>query len=281
MDSWQPLPNYAGEVFFFTLADSAAIAVEQLRQDCSWNVDNRLAFASKALRALADLQAPVTPDGEPLIHRALDSETVRVRADGSPLFAGWRWARLPLSQTIAPGSAPVVDSRYAAPEVRNGGLATALPSSDVYSLCVVLTELKAVISYILFGLYSCEDLHTNPDQSVHSPADHAFDRLSEKRQGDLLRELARLDPGLESHARVDRYLSGREHLRPLTARDVTTTHKVALLRLEWREDERTSIGRPSRSKPWVASQARSTSRMVVVTHSFGVSRYCLPSSARQ
>ena len=74
---------------------------------------------------------------------------------------------------------------------------------------ITARELKAAVSYILFGLYSCDDIHSSPERSLHSPADHAFDPLSEKRQGDLLRELARLDPGLESHARVDRYLSSR------------------------------------------------------------------------
>lgn len=141
VDTWQPLPNYAGEVFFFTLADSGAISVQQLAQDSSWSIESRLAFASQALRALADLQTTSTPGAEPLIHRAIDSGTVRVRADGSPLFSGWRWARLPTSLTIAPGLSSETAGRHAAPEVQEGGLESARPSSDTYSLCTVLKEL--------------------------------------------------------------------------------------------------------------------------------------------
>jgi serine/threonine protein kinase len=74
---------------------------------------------------------------------------------------------------------------------------------------ITARELKAAISYILFGLYSCDDIHRQPDLPLHAPGDHAFDPLSDNRQGELLRDLARLDPGLEAHARVDRYLSGR------------------------------------------------------------------------
>jgi hypothetical protein len=86
---------------------------------------------------------------------------------------------------------------------------------------ITARELKAAISYILFGLYSCEDLHANPDLSPHSPSDYVFDPESPLRQGELLRELTRLDPGLEAHPRVDRYVArhggvpGREHGAPL------------------------------------------------------------------
>jgi hypothetical protein len=74
---------------------------------------------------------------------------------------------------------------------------------------ITARELKAALSYILFGLYTCEDLHADPSITLHDPADHAFDADSPLRQGELLRELARLDPGLETHAKVDRYLRGR------------------------------------------------------------------------
>ena len=74
---------------------------------------------------------------------------------------------------------------------------------------ITARELKAALSYILFGLFYCEDLHAHPDLPLHDPADHAFDPESAARQGELLRELARLDPALEAHARIDRYLSGR------------------------------------------------------------------------
>lgn len=139
VDSWQPLANYDGEVFFFTLADSSAASVGALAKDVGWSSADRLAFAVRALKALADLQILDNPAGEVLVHRSLDPLNVRVRGDGTPLFAGWGWARLPLALTIAPGTA-LIDTPYAAPEVRHGGMAAATPASDVWSLCKVLTE---------------------------------------------------------------------------------------------------------------------------------------------
>jgi hypothetical protein len=73
---------------------------------------------------------------------------------------------------------------------------------------ITARELKAAMSYILFGLYGCEDLHAKPDLSPHAPSDYVFDPDSPLRQGELLRELTRLDPGLEAHPRIDRYIAG-------------------------------------------------------------------------
>jgi serine/threonine protein kinase len=100
----------------------------------------RIAFAIAALRALAELQTPSTPDGQAVVHRALTPDSVRVRADGKPLFAGWRWARLPEAKTITGPHGPEAQDAYAAPEVRENGLAVADTRSDVYSLCKVLSE---------------------------------------------------------------------------------------------------------------------------------------------
>jgi hypothetical protein len=73
---------------------------------------------------------------------------------------------------------------------------------------ITARELKAALSYILFGIRYCEDLHADVVVTSHVPADFAFDPGSHLRQGDLLRELTRLDPALEAHARIDRYLVG-------------------------------------------------------------------------
>ena len=71
---------------------------------------------------------------------------------------------------------------------------------------ITARELKAALSYILFGTQACEDLHENPVLTPHDPGDFAFNPKSPLRQGDLLRELSRLDPALEAHSRIDRYL---------------------------------------------------------------------------
>lgn len=74
---------------------------------------------------------------------------------------------------------------------------------------ITARELKAALSYILFGTRYCEDLHSDVNLASHAHGEFAFDPGSELRQGDLLRELTRLDPALEAHARIDRYLTGR------------------------------------------------------------------------
>jgi hypothetical protein len=74
---------------------------------------------------------------------------------------------------------------------------------------ITARELKAALSYILFGTRYCSDLHDHPDSPLEYSHDLAFDPLSSLRQGELLRELSRLDPALEAHARLDRYLTGR------------------------------------------------------------------------
>lgn len=140
VDSWQPLPNYDGEIYFFTFADSAAVPVATLANSVDWSSADRLTFAANALRALGDLQALDDVANAPLVHRSLTPLNLRVRANGAPLFAGWGWARLPLGLTIAQGAAST-DDPYAAPEVQLNGLAAATPASDVCSLCKVLVEI--------------------------------------------------------------------------------------------------------------------------------------------
>jgi hypothetical protein len=122
-------------MYFFTLAESGAVKLSELANDPAWTVNDRLSFAARALRAVEELHAPAGANGETVIHRNLTPDTIRVRADGAPLFAGWRWARLPFAQTIAPGPMHEVYDEFTAPEVRAQGLTAALAASDVYSLC--------------------------------------------------------------------------------------------------------------------------------------------------
>ncbi|WP_216074069.1 hypothetical protein, partial [Acinetobacter baumannii] len=64
----QSLPNYAGEMYFFSLADSAALSVATLKNKPDWSAEQRRKFAVRALAALAEFSEGT--DG-PLIHRAL------------------------------------------------------------------------------------------------------------------------------------------------------------------------------------------------------------------
>jgi serine/threonine protein kinase len=84
---------------------------------------------------------------------------------------------------------------------------------------ITARELRGTLSYLLFGVRSCAELHQHPQLDMRNPesmeriGDMAFNPDSPYRQGDLLRELAELDPALEAHPHLDRWLlgdSGRE-----------------------------------------------------------------------
>ncbi|MGV1927921.1 protein kinase domain-containing protein [Agrobacterium tumefaciens] len=138
VDTWQAVPNYAGEMYFFSVGDSSAVPISALRDDPEWTSVQRRDFASRTLAALADF---LEADGGALLHRALDEDSLRVRADNTPLFAGWRWARLTPAQTVGANRPGNQAGDFAAPEVLSGGLAAATPKSDIYSLCAVLAKI--------------------------------------------------------------------------------------------------------------------------------------------
>jgi len=84
---------------------------------------------------------------------------------------------------------------------------------------ITARELRGTLSYLLFGVRTCAELHQHPELDSRNPesmeciGDMAFNPDSPYRQGDLLRELAELDPALEAHPHLDRWLlgdSGRE-----------------------------------------------------------------------
>ncbi|MBI1986918.1 MAG: hypothetical protein HYS70_01045 [Nitrospinae bacterium] len=73
---------------------------------------------------------------------------------------------------------------------------------------ITARELRATLSYIFFGLPYCTDLHENPGPVSGHYYDRAFDPDSPGRQGELLQEMLFLDPALEAHPQIDRYLLG-------------------------------------------------------------------------
>jgi len=74
---------------------------------------------------------------------------------------------------------------------------------------ITARELRATLSYILFGIHYCTDLHESPQLQPAGYWDLAFDPDSPLRQGEVLREFTFLDPGLETHPMIDRHLSGQ------------------------------------------------------------------------
>ena len=69
---------------------------------------------------------------------------------------------------------------------------------------ITVRELRAALVYILFGVHFCSDYH----EGRKSPPywERAFSPVPVGRQGEVLRDLARLDPALEAHPQIDRQL---------------------------------------------------------------------------
>lgn len=79
---------------------------------------------------------------------------------------------------------------------------------------ITTRELRGALSYVLFGVTSCQELHDDPSRIAPAAWDMLFSPDSPYRQGELLRELSALDPALEAHPQLDRWLLGR------TSRDI-------------------------------------------------------------
>ncbi len=71
---------------------------------------------------------------------------------------------------------------------------------------ITMRELRAALVYILFGIHVCDDYHDEATSDTLPYWDRAFAPNSPARQGEVLRELARIDPALEAHPQIDRYL---------------------------------------------------------------------------
>src|ERR1700676_1362470 len=71
---------------------------------------------------------------------------------------------------------------------------------------VTVRELRAALVYVLFGVHFCRDYHAGSDIPALAYWDRAFFADAPDRQGEVLKEIARFDPGLEAHPQIDRYL---------------------------------------------------------------------------
>lgn len=74
---------------------------------------------------------------------------------------------------------------------------------------ITTRELRATVSYVLFGTDTCQEIHELADSPVRRFATRAFDPGSPQRQGEVLAELALLDPALVAEPEVDRTLLTR------------------------------------------------------------------------
>ncbi len=138
LDSYQEVPGYAGEMYFFTVIDPAAPTLKDRLADPSWTLAARLAFARSTIRAILELHGASTQD-EPMVHRNLSPHTILVKHDNTPLISGFECTRIPSEVSVASSSLPAsIDRETAAPEVVAHGLNAADHRSDVYSLCASL-----------------------------------------------------------------------------------------------------------------------------------------------
>jgi serine/threonine protein kinase len=132
VDSYQALPGFAGELFYYSLLLSEAPTLEERAGDAAWDPQARVLFAAETLHALMELHNPEEQDPV-VIHCMLSPAIIRVGNGKRPLFAGWHWARIPTAQTISGAPYPHIAPAFAAPEVLMGGLAAATPASDIFS----------------------------------------------------------------------------------------------------------------------------------------------------
>ena len=71
---------------------------------------------------------------------------------------------------------------------------------------ITARELRAALAFVFFGVHDCAELHENPEIAPPFYWDRAFDATAPYRQGELLAELARFDPALDSNPLLDRAL---------------------------------------------------------------------------
>jgi hypothetical protein len=81
-------------------------------------------------------------------------------------------------------------------------------------------ELRGALSYILFGLTTCDEIHDGVTSELDTFWNRAFDASSERRQGALLGELGVIDPANECDPQTDRHLIERELSGDGHARDL-------------------------------------------------------------
>lgn len=109
---------------------------------------------------------------------------------------------------------------------------------------ITARSLRAALSYILFGYHYCTDLKASSDIKLIHYWDRAFNPKSEHRQGELLSELELLDPALDSHPFIDRYLL-KNNAFPVASEDGNSPNLSSYRRkayFEWPEEKNCEIG---------------------------------------
>ncbi len=142
LDSFQDVPNHAGEMSFFTVLDQDAPSLAERRTDPSWDMKSRLALARSAARAVRELHETVGPDEEPLVHGNLSPDAIRVLHDDSAALLGLADAGgflLHGSTNVEDGDA--LPDPTGAGQVREPAPMPSGPAADLAGLCTSLSLL--------------------------------------------------------------------------------------------------------------------------------------------
>lgn len=142
MDSYQALPDYAGELFFFSLADPSAPTLERRLQDKSWDSASRRIFARSCCLALKELHNHKVDGKLHFVHRNITPKTILVSSNDEPIFTAFHLSKTASTATVATDLSPSKEStEFQSIEVISSGLSAADQRSDVFSLCATLKYL--------------------------------------------------------------------------------------------------------------------------------------------
>lgn len=244
LDSYQPVPGYDGEMFFFTVVDPAAPTIQQRTADPTWSASDRLAFARNTVRALQELHRAVAGD-VPMVHRNLSPQTILVKHDNTPILTGFERTRIPSEVSVGSTSLPdSVDAAFLPPEVRAQGLAAADRRSDVFSLCASLRVLFAdATDSTSEQAVAALDLGLAEDPNARISLDQLDEALAE-----LLGESPAASPAPPARFWTeDQIVRFREHdyriITRLGSGGVGTTFKVVQVDRRTREDLGTYVAK--------------------------------------
>lgn len=146
MDSYQEVPQYPGELTYFSIVDPCSPTLAQRSEDQRWVIDARIEFSKRAIAALAELHAS-SLKGVQFVHRHISPQSLLVGANNQPIFTDFDLARISGSMTLSPNAKMnATEAGYAAPEALTQGLGGTDQRSDVYSLCRTLSSLLATSS---------------------------------------------------------------------------------------------------------------------------------------
>jgi len=141
LDSFQDAPEYPGEIYFYSIVEPAVPNLEERSNDITWPFDQRLSASMNCIQALIELHQPNDSETPPILHRNLTPSSIRIKANGQPLFTDLNLTKLP-GVSISPYSVSFAGKeKFVAPEILKDGIAVADTRSDIYSLCKSLAVL--------------------------------------------------------------------------------------------------------------------------------------------